>query len=618
MLGLIHAEEENPERTINAADETEIPEIPFNEAMQFLKSKVPMSKAEWNQAWKEIGPKVRFRAFTVAQLGSAEVVDKAKQILLKSFEKGGGTYSDTWEELKKKVNVNALDIKPGYWENVFRTNTQSAYIAGKLQQYENTGVAAYQLMVIEDGRTSKICRHLLTASGYGMIISVDHPFWKKYGFPPYHFQCRTSIRAIWPSQVGKLGNMVENPTMKSLSKFKVQEGFGGNPLDRGSWWEMTDSMKRLAEKFGIMEKISAKKEFLINRNIHTNFTPSKSIKDAQSYAEKTFIQRNGLDGVFNGTVDFTGISLENANEINRVLSERFKQFPELPKLSGLKAVSPSSKLGKKAFSSGESMASYDLVRNGIFLNKDILKNEKAFQKFIEDSRIANEFVMKNVEKLSGAQKALVERYIKAGRALVDGESIEGILNHELAHHMELNFIRTNKELYSQLIKNMNIYAGRISGYATSAGNEYLAESIAAYMKGEKEIIDPLLLKSLESQLSAKGLKTIIKEVAEINCVIPEAKLTKYVLDTIKYGDKAKVFKSALGYTIDNWQDLEQNILANVEKYPMVFVESKGKWGDTFRCDMLLKGPNGKEALVRTGWILRPGTDVYQFTTAYVL
>ncbi len=261
MLGLIHAEEENPEHKINAADETEIPEIPFNEAMQFLKSKVPMSKSEW----LELEPKLRFRAFTVAQLGSAELVDKAKQILLKSFEKGGGTYSDTWEELKKKVNVNALGIKLGYWENVFRTNTQSAYIAGKLQQYENTNVAAYQLMVIEDGRTSKICRHLLTASGYGMVISVDHPFWKKYGFPPYHFQCRTSIRAIWPSQVGKLGNMVENPTMKSLSKFKVQEGFGGNPLERGNWWEMTDSMKRLAEKFGLKQYFQSAEKIIIDK-----------------------------------------------------------------------------------------------------------------------------------------------------------------------------------------------------------------------------------------------------------------------------------------------------------------------------------------------------------------
>lgn len=472
--------------------------------------------------------------------------------------------------------------------------------------FEEDKPLALHFVGIEDSRQTDVCHSLSN-----VIRPYDDPLWEKY-IPPLHFGCRSTVRAIYdedelPEEWSSLEG-IEKPA----------KGFGTNPLENDSWWNELSSQVARAKEYGVQGEIEVAKEILIDRKVHSNFTPAKSIEDAQAYAEKTFVQGNGLDGVFNGKVDFTGISLEHANEINKVLSERFSQFPELPKLSGLKTVSPSSKLGKRAFSSGESMASYDLVRNGIFLNKDILKNEKAFQKFIEDSRRANEYVMKNVEKLSGTQKALVERYIKAGRALVDGESIEGILNHELAHHMELNFIRTNKELYSQLLKNMNTYAGRISGYATSAGNEYLAESIAAYMKGEKNIIDPILLKTLESQLSVKGLKTIIKEVAEINCVIPEAKLTKYVLDTIKYGDKAKVFKSALGYTIDNWQDLEQNILANVEKYPMVFVESKGKWGDTYRCDMLLKGPNGKEALVRTGWILRPGVDVYQFTTAYVL
>lgn len=251
MLGLIHAEEENPERKIEAADETEIPEIPFNEAMQFLKSKVPMSKVEW----KKLEPKLRFRAFTVANISSLDMIESMKHVLIGALEKGE-SYSDTWETLKNIADDDAMKIRPGLWESIFRTNTQSAYIAGKLQQYENTNVAAYQLMVIEDGRTSKICRHLLTASGYGMIISVDHPFWKKYGFPPYHFQCRTSIRAIWPSQVGKLGNMVENPTMKSLSKFKPQDGFGGNPLDNGNWWMMTPQQMERAIKYGCLNRFS--------------------------------------------------------------------------------------------------------------------------------------------------------------------------------------------------------------------------------------------------------------------------------------------------------------------------------------------------------------------------
>ena len=250
MLGLIHAEEENPDHKINAADETEIPAIPFNEAMQFLKSKVPMSKTEW----LELEPKLRFRAFTVANISSLDMIESMKHVLIGALEKGE-SYSETWETMKNILDDDVMKIRPGLWENIFRTNTQTAYIAGKLQQYENSNVAAYQLMVIEDGRTSKICRHLLTASGYGMIISVDHPFWKKYGFPPYHFQCRTSIRAIWPSQVGKLGNMVENPTIKSLSKFKVQEGFGGNPLDKESWWRMTASMLNRIAEYNLAEDV---------------------------------------------------------------------------------------------------------------------------------------------------------------------------------------------------------------------------------------------------------------------------------------------------------------------------------------------------------------------------
>lgn len=124
-----------------------------------------------------------------------------------------------------------------------------------MQKYENTGVAAYQLMVVEDSRTSKICRHLLTASGYGMILPIDHPFWKKYGFPGYHINCRTSIAPVYPSMIGKYGYNVDNPSMKSLQKFKPQEGFGGNPVDKESWWRMTKDMAFRAAKYGLWDDI---------------------------------------------------------------------------------------------------------------------------------------------------------------------------------------------------------------------------------------------------------------------------------------------------------------------------------------------------------------------------
>lgn len=47
---------------------------------------------------------------------------------------------------------------------------------------------------------------------------------------------------------------VENPSMKSIreSGFKVQDGFGGNPLDNGNWYMMQPSQTERAIKYGIL------------------------------------------------------------------------------------------------------------------------------------------------------------------------------------------------------------------------------------------------------------------------------------------------------------------------------------------------------------------------------
>lgn len=224
--------------------------MPFTEAIDFLKSKVPMTKAEWSA----LDQKLRFRAFTVAKLGTATEIETAKQQLLGVLE-DGGNYADYWERIKQTVEENPLKINPGYWETVFRTNTQSAYTAAKLAKYERTGAVAYQLMVVEDERTSKICRHLLVESGFGAILPVGHSFWQKYGFPPYHFNCRTSVCPIYQSQIGTPGYNVENIPMKHFSKFKPQEGFGGNPLDKESFWKMTAPMLNRIAEYNLAEAV---------------------------------------------------------------------------------------------------------------------------------------------------------------------------------------------------------------------------------------------------------------------------------------------------------------------------------------------------------------------------
>ncbi len=225
-------------------------------AVRFLSAKIPLAKAEWER----LEPRIRFRAFTVALLGYAHEIDAAKQILMESLEEGT-SYRDTWYRLRDRVAAGE-SLSPGYWENVYRTNTQSAYVAGKLEQYQGSGVAAYQLMVIEDNRTTAICRSLLSrASGYGAVIPADDQFWKTSGFPPYHYQCRTSIRGVWPSQLRRIRPDTRQ-TAPDIRNFEPMAGFGGNPAKDGLWWEETASQRKQAEAYGVQGMIDAARESL--------------------------------------------------------------------------------------------------------------------------------------------------------------------------------------------------------------------------------------------------------------------------------------------------------------------------------------------------------------------
>lgn len=47
--------------------------------------------------------------------------------------------------------------------------------------------------------------------------------------------------------------------------------------------------------------------------------------------------------------------------------------------------------------------------------------------------------------------------------------------------------------------------------------------------------------------------------------MPDEKFTQYSLNPLKAPDKAKTFKSALWYTVDNFEHLRPNILDNLVK-----------------------------------------------------
>jgi DNA-binding protein Fis len=248
LMGMDHARNK-----LTMAD-TEIPALPFEEAFAFMKSRVPFTKTEWNA----LEPKLRFRAFTVARLAQLDYIDTARQVLTKALETGKGTAETykQWQAIQTLVQDDAMRLRPGYWENVFRTNTQTAYVAGKLMQFQNNPPPAWRLLIIDDSRTSDICRGLIREGKNDLVMASDHPFWKTFGFPPYHYQCRTGIQAVYQSQINH-GVQVENPTIETLQgQFKPMKGFGGNPVENGNYWMMTPNMFERGLKYGVINEFN--------------------------------------------------------------------------------------------------------------------------------------------------------------------------------------------------------------------------------------------------------------------------------------------------------------------------------------------------------------------------
>jgi hypothetical protein len=139
-------------------------------------------------------------------------------------------------------------------------------------QFQNNPPPAWRLLIVEDSRTSDICRGLVRDGKQDVAMAADHPFWKTFGFPPYHYQCRTGLQAVYKSEIED-GAIVENPTIEDVQeRFKPMDGFGGNPVDKESWWKMTDGMIERAVKYDIwpdilqqasdMDMISYQKELM--------------------------------------------------------------------------------------------------------------------------------------------------------------------------------------------------------------------------------------------------------------------------------------------------------------------------------------------------------------------
>ena len=501
------------------------------------------------------------------------------------------------DDIMNRCGVGAFEAR-----RLVRTETTCVANMAELYGYKVLDIDEYEFSACLDSRTSDLCREL-----DGKVFKRNSAQ-AGVNLPPMHPFCRSTTLPVLPSEedldkeLAELCDEIGADVDFDEWERNLQQG------EDGKWRYVAGSAGKATQTV-----VTPAKETV------SGFTPAKSIEEAQAYAQQ-FIEAQFGDKTFKGKADFKGVSLENANEINRAFEELFDKY-DIPKISGIKAIDPLSAKGKKIFSGADAVMAYSPVEQGIYINKNVLKNAETLAAYNKQAKDAWDTVMSGIDTLNGAEKELALRYKQAGRSIVGDGSVHDYFLHEMGHHVQWQAFdaKTNNLIGSQMSK----YAGNLSGYATASKSEYFAESFVALQKGEISKLDPEYVAFMKGRAIDKvGESGIIKKKVSVRidlqhfAIIPKEKFTKYALDPVKQPDKARAFKEALGYTMENYQELIDNISANLDQ-SLLKLKQTNEHGKLYEYVMQIKGPNGKQANVCTGWIIENGTTEPRLTSAYV-
>ncbi len=185
-----------------------LPAVPFQEAIDDLLKREPRLAPGWEEAQKVYAE----GGFAAARAASENVAQRIQSILGDVLAKGTPA-----GEAKRRI-VEALEsgkkdalfagIDPGGWTRayadvIFRTNTSSAYSAGRKRQAQDPAVRE----VIGGWRyqaTRDVAVRPNHKAMHNVVAHLDDPIWNSL-FPPLGYQCRCSPEMVTVDEMRELG-----------------------------------------------------------------------------------------------------------------------------------------------------------------------------------------------------------------------------------------------------------------------------------------------------------------------------------------------------------------------------------------------------------------------------
>lgn len=357
-------------------------------------------------------------------------------------------------------------------------------------------------------------------------------------------------------------------------------------------WALDDgelqTLKERAEYFGLDKTANFedyKQKYLTVAEVpivqNTDFTPAKTIEEAEEYA-KRFVDTH-YQSKYSGNISYKGMSLENANKVNQVLNEVYSNY-DVSMLNNLKPMNFRETKWKTAVEDGIA-AAYQWGNGGtLFMNQKIFASEKVTSAFAKKANDLLHTVLNGIDTLLGKsglrekQRIYLEALKKTGVqcfAQTTGiDFAEATFVHESGHLLDDKIFRKLfKEKGFDISASMAKYSGNISGYAVSSNAEYIAESFTAFWYGKAEILDPDLVKIFQGSRTATksyivnpatdGIISSVNTFAKGSKDFPTVFLPKqeyaHVMSEIatnitKEQSQKSVFEKAIGnyiYTVEN-------------------------------------------------------------------
>ncbi|MBP4049219.1 minor capsid protein [Chromobacterium violaceum] len=193
--------------------------LPPEKAIQYLKNKGYAITWDWEELWQE----AQAQAFTVAKVTRLDILQDIRDAVEKALAEGKTVAwfkkeltpvlkAKGWWGKQEVLDEETGEVRevqlgsPRRLETIYRTNLQTAYMAGRWQtQMENVADRPYWMYVaIRDSKTRPSHRAL-----HGKVFRYDDPFWQSY-YTPNGWGCRCRTIALSADDLEARGIQVES------------------------------------------------------------------------------------------------------------------------------------------------------------------------------------------------------------------------------------------------------------------------------------------------------------------------------------------------------------------------------------------------------------------------